>query len=347
MGKEILKTLALKLQWAKLQTLTWIYRKNNRQIVYVMGTPLHSNIGDLAIAYAEVQLIRQIDTNVRTITVSLPLVQERHKDLIRLVRNSDIIAGIGGGNMGDTYPREERVREFFVSNFPDNRIVIFPQTIFYSQSSEGAQAAERSASLYADHKDLTLITREEVSHSIAKDLFPLNTVLLTPDIVLSLDLKLDMNTERRGLLLCLRDDEERTLSDNDHAAVLSFARNINKTVRTTDTISTARFFALRSQTGIVKRKLLEFRESEIVITDRLHGMVFAAITGTPCIVFSNFNHKVRGTHQWIKGLEYIRYCESMDDLHTIDTTRLISSAREYSPHQFDKYWDQIKTAILR
>ena len=51
----------------------------------------------------------------------------------------------------------------------------------------------------------------------------------------------------------------------------------------------------------------------MVVTDRLHGMVFAAISGTPCIVFSNYNHKVQGTYEWIKYLPYIKYAESVSE----------------------------------
>ena len=57
----------------------------------------------------------------------------------------------------------------------------------------------------------------------------------------------------------------------------------------------------------------EFADSELVITDRLHGMVFAALTGTPCIVFSNYNHKVKGTYDWISYLPYIKYVESLEE----------------------------------
>ncbi len=34
-------------------------------------------------------------------------------------------------------------------------------------------------------------------------------------------------------------------------------------------------------------KFAEFLSSGLVITDRLHGMIFAAITGTPCIALDN------------------------------------------------------------
>ena len=63
----------------------------------------------------------------------------------------------------------------------------------------------------------------------------------------------------------------------------------------------------------IRRKMQEFCRSELVITDRLHGMVFAAITDTPCIVFSNYNHKVEGVYQWIKHLPYIKYVNSIEE----------------------------------
>lgn len=43
----------------------------------------------------------------------------------------------------------------------------------------------------------------------------------------------------------------------------------------------------------LRKKLLEFSDSEAVITDRLHGMVFAAIMNTPCMVLTNCNYKIK------------------------------------------------------
>ena len=57
----------------------------------------------------------------------------------------------------------------------------------------------------------------------------------------------------------------------------------------------------------------EFCSAKVVITDRLHGMIFAAITETPCIVFNNYNHKVEGTYQWIQYLPYIRFVNDVED----------------------------------
>ena len=57
-------------------------------------------------------------------------------------------------------------------------------------------------------------------------------------------------------------------------------------------------------------KLAEFMEEmstkKLVVTDRLHGMILAYITKTPCIVFENSNHKIRSTYEtWLKSKKEI------------------------------------------
>ena len=39
-------------------------------------------------------------------------------------------------------------------------------------------------------------------------------------------------------------------------------------------------------------------------------MVFAALTGTPCIVLDNCDHKVQGVYDWLKQNRYILYLDN-------------------------------------
>ena len=50
-----------------------------------------------------------------------------------------------------------------------------------------------------------------------------------------------------------------------------------------------------------------------MVTDTLHCMVSAAITGTPCIAFDNLSGKVQGVYQWIKNLPYIWICNEISE----------------------------------
>ena len=51
---------------------------------------------------------------------------------------------------------------------------------------------------------------------------------------------------------------------------------------------------------IVLKRLVLFASYDFVITDRLHGMIFSYICGTPCIAFDNKTHKVSGVYNsWL------------------------------------------------
>lgn len=343
--KEFTRGIVINLLWLR----TWLEirraRVRGKKLVFILGTPIHINIGDLAIAYAEEHLIDSTD-GVESIAIGLPIVLAKRSSLSHVVHENDVIMGHGGGNLGDTYPEEEEVRRFFINTFPNNKVIIFPQTIFFSDTPEGKEFKSRSQDIYSQHKNLTIIEREQVSHELARSVFPNNKHFLTPDIVLSLDVNETLpNVERSGVLTCLRDDEEKSLDNSDHQAIDAFARKVSKNIKNTDTISDVSFIMLRNKTKIVTNKLHEFRSAELVITDRLHGMVFAAITGTPCIVFSNFNHKVRGTYEWIKHLGYIKYCDSVKDMQNINVDDLKNNARDYDPSSLDEYWDKIRHLI--
>ena len=70
----------------------------------------------------------------------------------------------------------------------------------------------------------------------------------------------------------------------------------------------------------------EIGKRKLVITDRLHGMIFCAITGTPCIVFSNYNHKVKGSLKWLEHLNYIRFLD--DSSKTEETLKELINIKE-------------------
>ena len=55
----------------------------------------------------------------------------------------------------------------------------------------------------------------------------------------------------------------------------------------------------------IDKKIREFSEYSLVITDRLHAMVFSALGHTPCIAFDNSSKKVSGVYEWIKDNQFV------------------------------------------
>ena len=72
-----------------------------------------------------------------------------------------------------------------------------------------------------------------------------------------------------------------------------------------------------------------FSRSKVIITDRLHGMIFAAITGTPAIILTNSNHKVKGVYEWIKHCDYIKYISNINNF--------ISTYNELQKNEINHY----------
>ena len=73
----------------------------------------------------------------------------------------------------------------------------------------------------------------------------------------------------------------------------------------------------RQEEKEIQKKLEEFASARMVITDRLHGMIFAAITQTPCIVLDSLSHKLRGCYEWLSELDYIRFVDNIDELQQV------------------------------
>lgn len=246
--------------------------------------------------------------------------------------------------MGEMYLREELCRRKFIQAYPDNKIIIFPQTIHFSDTPTGRKEFANTKAIYAAHKYLAVIPREAHSHEIMKRAFKSNTVVLTPDIVLSLNASASKTT-RNGLLICLRNDQEAKVGKKEKVAITKFSEKHFDSIRNIDTVSRVPFFNYRSKNGIVKSKLAEFRSAQLVITDRLHGMVFAAITGTPCIALASFNHKVTNTFKWLKHLPYIKFCEDTHTLEDLLQQIDLNKSYDYDPEYFSEYWDKIRDAI--
>ena len=283
-------------------------------IVYVIGCPEFSNLGDNAIMIAEVEFLKKCGISSKHIEcITEKEFLKDYKIISKLIGEKCLICGLGGGNMGNQYGSEEKVRRTMLECFPNNKMVIFPQTIHFVGENKVADEQE-SVKYYNGRVDLTLIAREKGSYRIMQSLYPDTEILLTPDIVLSAKMETFdvVSQERNGALLCLRNDVEKSMSEDTLRKIKEFVKEYGLEYRETDMYSDCDI-TNDNRKDCIRRKMQEFCGAEFVITDRLHGMIFAAITETPCIVFNNYNHKVEGTYQWIKHLPYIKFANGIDD----------------------------------
>ena len=65
---------------------------------------------------------------------------------------------------------------------------------------------------------------------------------------------------------------------------------------------------------VLKNMLSKLATARIVVTDRLHGMVLAAMANSPSLVFSNCNYKVQGIYHWISNNRFVSYCDDASQI---------------------------------
>ena len=313
---------------------------------YVIGTPEHSNVGDSAIAIAELLFLKRIIHNsARIKEISSNDVTKYHRLLEKRNDGTSYFFWHGGGNMGDLWFREEANRRKHIVGQYAVEPVIFPQTIYYSETPFGKKEREESIKIY-NKPEITVIARETESYKIMKELYPEARILLTPDIVLSTSVK-DYGVvplARNGVLMVSRNDLEKSVEDLVWKELRSEFIWLGLSVRQTD-MHSADLVTKENRMAVVRSKMQEFCGAQLVVTDRLHVMVFAAITGTACIVFSCNNHKSKGTDDWISYLDYIRFAETLEDAKTCIPDLLAMKNCKFDNSPLQPYFTELKEYI--
>lgn len=288
------------------------------RVCVLIGSADYGNIGDIAISEAQLAFLREHFAGTVIDVIGMRFLEYR-RALEKHLTERDILCFQGGGNMSDLYPWFEYERCEALETFPNIRSIIMPQTLHYHDWD--SPLLRYSQKVYARCTDLHIFARERRSEELMKRTYTHADVELVPDIVFTLDPTpfIEGNPVRNGITIILRSDRERNLDDHERARIEEIVRGRRMRVSHTDTASDANQLTADDRRRILGGMLTTFASSEAIVTDRLHGMVFAAITETPCVVFSNNNHKIQGVHAWIKDLPYIRFVKDVDELpHALD-----------------------------
>lgn len=287
---------------------------DERPRLFLLNTSSYRNIGDHAITLAERTFLGRYFPDHRIVEVTSEEWRRRATSSVkRYIEPDDVLFIHGGGYFGTQWGGgEEETALEMMCMFSENRIIVFPQTVFFSDSAAGEQCRSRRVGQYRHFERLTLFVRERASLEVARamDCFR-SGVYLAPDIVLSLNYS-HLKEDRRGITLCFRKDEEMAAEDLLES-VSGKLEAKDASVSVTDTVATERF-DFEKRFVMVEDKIRQFAGSELVVTDRLHGMILCAISGTPCMALNNSNGKVFGVYEWIRALPYIRLHDNDDKL---------------------------------
>lgn len=316
--------------------------QKNRQNVVIFGVPNHGNLGDYAIFTAERDLLKKYCPDANIFGINMVDFFHEIRALKKLLTHKDLLILTGGGNLGNQYPDDEKIRRRTIETFPDNKIVLFPQTFFFTQDAEGEEEEKKTAQIYNRHKHLFLMARDSFSYDKMRKIFSA-PVRLMPDVVLTCHP--GKNEKREGALLLLRRDVEKKLTEKEEIALEEDLRKKFQTVIKTDT-EISYWEYIKDPEAKLKEKIGEVCRAELVLTDRLHGMVFAAVTETPCVVFGNYNHKVRETYKWVSHLPYVAFVQDDGELDTAVKKVLGVRQCEYDNNEIMRLYDETLREIL-
>lgn len=175
--------------------------------VIIPDAPYYKNIGDLLIWQGTVDFIRgsgrKLVSCSDATTFRYPAID----------RDTTILL-MGGGNFGDLWRIHQNDRLRIISRYPDNRIVMLPQSVCYQNPSLISEDAE----VFARNKDLYLCARDNNSYDFLHVEFKSNNILLVPDMAFCISegrLKQYRGNESESSLFLRRKDKELTDSTPD------------------------------------------------------------------------------------------------------------------------------------
>jgi exopolysaccharide biosynthesis predicted pyruvyltransferase EpsI len=306
--------------------------------VALVNFPNHGNAGDPAIWLGARAALRRAGVRIayqsswRTFD---PLALRR-----ALPRGPVLING--GGNFGDLYPGgQQGLRERLLGELTDRRLVQLPQSIHFQSPAE----RDRVARLVAQHGDVTLMVREERSVELVERHFPSVQPVLAPDMVFGLGARPRPTAPRYDVVWLMRADkeavsrgapairpQERLVDWLDPSTMpplprRSLAREVNRVLservgRGGRTPVPAWRPLAWTFTPLardwVQSGMASLAEGRVVVTDKLHGHLFALLLGIPHVVLDNSYGKVRATvDTWTGKSPLVHWAESPEEAREV------------------------------
>ncbi|MBT9262725.1 polysaccharide pyruvyl transferase family protein [Lactobacillus sp. MYD3] len=316
----------------------------NKPVIYFFGLATYGNIGDIAISIASEAFILQNSKRV-LITINDSVSVRLAKVLRHFVTENDCVVFQGGGNMGNIYQiieseRENVFREF---NHTNALQIQLPSSVNFNAIDE------KDEDLNLIYDKVHVFTREAASYAEANKL-SLGMRYLVPDIVFSLantmpglfsNVFKEKDSKIKRILVIRRQDEERVISEGFDQLVSSLRVNSDFDVTFTDTVIEVPNLSVRTdefRKKLLSAKLSEIEKADIVITDRLHGMILALLSKIPVVAFDNSTHKIRSTcRQWLKDYPDLYFLESNQSVNVDDLRKWYSSSNQSRPNLYSDF----------
>jgi len=318
--------------------------------VFYFGITEHSNMGDMAQCYCIRSWITENFNGIKVYEFAAStVVDDRFGFLDKLEKcliPEDIIVFQSGYTTQDLGGVHELMHRIVIDRFPNARIIMMPQTIFF-KSQERRKLTSIS---YNQAKNMLFLARDRVSYGMALEMFPNIMVRQFPDIVTSLIGTYSFSNPRSGILFCCRNDSEKLYSDDEITALRSRLELLQKTEYTDTTISVDFKIIQKDIKHYLELEIGRYAHYKLIITDRYHGTIFSLIANTPVIVIKTNDHKVTTGVEWFDGVYdgYVYLADSLDDVYLL-AEQVLKRGFKYSlkPYFKKEYYDNLQDLAYR
>lgn len=266
---------------------------NQKPVVY-LDIPLHNNVGDLLITQGTLKFFKENQINVTNIFTIYNIDEST-------INNDTVIVFHGGGNLGDLYALHQKHREDIVNRYPDNRIIILPQTIYFESEVE----YKNTCDVFKQHPDLHICIRDERSFELAKEMS--KNIYLMPDMAHQLyPIKYNAQNSSEMILFIKRMDKEAIEGDNlikcdtqtDWGKLLEKYNNCVRFhflfQKGLQILGLNRYLSgftskiwISCAEKLVNESIVLFAEHDVVITSRMHGHILACLMDKKNTVIDN------------------------------------------------------------
>jgi pyruvyl transferase EpsO len=257
--------------------------------------------------------------------------QEISKNVIILMQ--------GGGNFGDLWRRHLEFTLRIIKEYPENRVIILPQTVYYKNSDLIASDAE----IFSRHKNLTICARDHNSYELLNKHFSKNKIILVPDMAfyISSDLleKYSQKESNKALFFKRKDreyleyDYEKWIDNSvvleEHEwpsiekeymvmkilSILIFFNNlfVKNIPRFRFVLRFVDWYAYKIFMPILLAYGIRFMSGyKYVYTTRLHGAILAVLLKKKVVFFDNSYGKNAAVYNaWLKEFDNIKFIEPL------------------------------------
>ncbi len=297
-----------------------IAREEKGKCIFIFNSPTHGNLGDHAIAVAQRQILEKYVDKYHIVEITTELCFEISDVVKRNIQNDDVLIISGGGFIGTLWWLEQMSVLNALEFGKNNPLIILPQTVFFSKDDYGAKALAKFKTRINQCNNIQIFLRDEKSYKFMieqvvenKEICHLNCDLVTfiqADVI---------KQDKKNVLFCFRTDKEKL----EHKAIDEIKNRLIELgyeINYTDTVLDRKIYTVEERNELVKEKFAQFSKYNLVVTDRLHGMLFAVVSNSPCLAFDNVSRKISGVYD--ATLNAVPYVVCTDGNISFDETSL-------------------------